>query len=898
MTTANPPPPELPPEDRTPLAPRPAPPRARPERRGGLFAALVRFAARLMGVVAGLGVLAVLAALVVLYGAYRHYAADLPDIAGLKTYEPPVMSRVFAADGSLIAELASERRIFAPFDAIPPVVRDAFVAAEDQNFWIHRGIDPLAILRAAITDLSHLHDNRRPVGASTITQQLAKNMLLGNERTLSRKIREAILAMRIEQSLSKERILELYLNEIYLGQQAYGVAAAAETYFAKPLSQITLAEAATLAALPKAPTNYNPFLHPDAAKARRDWVLERMAETHAITLAEARAAQAEPLLPSSAHRPEPDPDTAYFADEVRKRLIAQFGEATATEGGLLVDATLDPRLQRVADRVLREGLIAYDRKHGGWRGPVQHLDLDPASLRDGWPRLLATLTPPRGMLPAWRLAVVLEVGPASARLGWLERNAQGEGTALTGTLELARLAWARPVVNGGLGPVPRRMRDVLAPGDVVMIEPEPGPKGTIRLELRQIPEVEGALVSLDPRTGRVLALSGGFSHAISQFDRATEANRQPGSSFKPFVYLTAMERGISPSQRFLDAPFVVDLGAQGKWRPNNYEMDFNGPMPLHEALEHSRNLVTLRVADLIGMDAIAKTAADFGIVQDMPRVLPAALGAVETTVLRLAGAYASLAEGGRVVTPTLIDVVKDRHGHVLWRSDQVQCTACAADPSVKPLLADPRPEAADAPSVFQVVTMMEDVVARGTGVKAGAGLNRPIAGKTGTTQDFTDAWFAGFTPDLVTVVWIGFDQPASLGHNQTGGELAAPIWHDFMAEALTGHPVLPFVPPPGVTLASWSDGTQTMTDAFKDGQTPGASLPLDALIALVKGGGVAAAGTPAPATPADGATTPNVAASGAAAEGTAAGAALAQPPAAAPAPTEGSDLDKAVGGLY
>jgi penicillin-binding protein 1A len=852
---------------------------------------------RLLGVIAGIGILAVFFALVVLYGAYRHYAADLPDIAGLKTYEPPVMSRVFAADGSLIAELASERRIFAPFEAIPPVVREAFVAAEDQNFWIHRGIDPLAILRAALTDLSHLHDNRRPVGASTITQQLAKNMLLGNERTLSRKIREAILAMRIEQSLSKERILELYLNEIYLGQQAYGVAAAAETYFAKPLSQITLAEAAMLAALPKAPTNYNPFLHPEAAKARRDWVLERMVETHAITLAEARAAQAEPLLPAAAHRAEPDPDTAYFADEVRKRLIARFGEAQATEGGLLVEATLDPRLQHIADRVLRDALIAYDRKHGGWRGPVQHLEADPAVLRDSWPRLLAGLTPPRGMLPSWRLGVVLEVGPASARVGWIERNGQNDGTPVSALLELSRVSWARPLVNGALGPSPRRMRDLLTPGDVVMVEPLPAAKGPLRLELRQIPEVEGALVSLDPRTGRVLALSGGFSHAISQFDRATEANRQPGSSFKPFVYLTAMERGISPSQRFLDAPFVVDLGAQGKWRPNNYEMDFNGPMPLHEALQHSRNLVTLRVADLIGMEAIAKTAADFGIVDDMPRVLPAALGAVETTVLRLAGAYASLAEGGRLVTPTLIDVVKDRHGHVLWRSEQVQCPACLPAPETKPVLADPRPSVSDPASVFQVVTMMQDVVARGTGVKAGAGLNRPIAGKTGTTQDFTDAWFAGFTPDLVTVVWVGFDQPTSLGRNQTGGELAAPIWHDFMAEALTDHPVLAFSPPPGVTLASWSDGTQTMTDAFKEGQTPGASLPMDALIALVKGESApTAASAPSDSAPSDAGNTPHVAASGSEAG---AGVPVAPSPSlSAPAESGGSDLDKAVGGLY
>ncbi len=893
--------------------------------RGGVGRFVTRWLGRLVGAIGGILVLAGLAASIIAYGAYRHYAADLPDIDGLKNYQPPVMSRVFAGDGALMAELANERRIYTPFNAIPDIVKQAFIAAEDQNFWTHRGVDPLAILRAAVTDFAHRHDGRRPIGASTITQQLAKNMLLGNELSLGRKIREAILALRIDKSLSKQRVLELYLNEIYLGQQSYGVAAAAEAYFNKPLADLSLAEAAMLAALPKAPNNYNPFRFPDAARGRRDWVLERMAETHAITLAQARAAEAEPLVPHGYRHPEMAPGAEYFADEAKRELIARFGADEAAEGGLSVRTSFDPHLQEVAEGAMRAGLMAYDRAHGGWRGPLAHLPAPAAELRAGWAAKLASVTAPPGLLPAWRLGIVIEETDNTAHLGWLEPSEEGAATPRTGTLLLADCLWARPkplgAPAGTLGPAPRRLRDLFAPGDVVMIEPGAAAEAgkAARLQLRQIPEVEGSLVSLDPRTGRVLALVGGWSHAISQFDRATQANRQPGSAFKPFVYLTALELGISPSQRFLDAPFVVDLGDKGKWRPNNFEMDFNGPMPLHEALQHSRNLVTLRVAKLIGMEAIAKTAIAFHIVDDMPRVLPAAIGAVETTALRLAGAYASLATGGREVIPSLIDSVQDQTGHVLWRAPGIGCESCVADPKQPPLLDDQRPAIADPQSVFQVVTMMEDVVQRGTGTRAGKGLSRPIAGKTGTTQDYDDAWFAGFTPDLVTVVWVGFDQPADLGKNQTGGELAAPIWHDFMAVALKDHPVLAFTPPPGVALASWSDAVQSMTDAFKDGQTPGASLPIGALTsetlapAAANPADASVNGTPAPGLPPTGsppAGSPPVDTAGAAGAASAAGPASGGQPASATAnPTTSAatspaasppagESDKAMGGLY
>ena len=810
-----------------------------------------RWLARFIGAVAGLGALVLIVGAMALYGAYKHFSADLPDLAGLQNYQPRVMSRVYAGDSRLLAELATERRIFVPYAAIPDLVKHAFVSAEDQNFFIHRGVDPVAILRAALTDLHQYGQNKRPIGASTITQQVAKNMLLGNEVSISRKAREAILALRIEANLSKDRILELYLNEIYLGASAYGVAAAAQTYFNKPLDELTIPEAAFLAALPKAPNNYNPFRFPDAARARRDWVLDRMADDRVITPAQAAEAKATAISPSPFRRPDIVTGADYFAEEVRRQLVDKFGADQTTQGGLMVRTTLDPALQTVADATLRAGLMKYDQKFGGWRGPVTRLP-GGVGLRTSWQTALAGVPRPAGMLPEWRLGVVVESTDGEAKLGVIDRGPDGAVQPRLLPMQLADIAWARPVQGDHLGATPRRMADAVQVGDVVMAEIAPAAIPTAaqrsqgrpeRLLLRQIPAVEGALVTLDPATGRVLAMSGGWSFEMSQFNRATQAQRQPGSSFKPMVYLTAMEQNISPSQRFLDAPFVLDMGAAGKWRPSNYELDFNGPVPLHVALEKSLNLVTVRLADRVGMEQVAQTAIAFHVVDNMPRVLPAALGAVDTTVLRQAAAYASLDEGGREVTPTLIDSVQDRDGHVIWRPAGIGCDGCTS-PDQPPALSDERRQIADAPSVFQVVEMMQGVVSRGTGFEAGKGLGRPIAGKTGTSQDFNDAWFVGFTPDLVTAVWVGFDNPASLGNNETGGALAGPIWHDFMAVALKGRPVLPFTPPPGVTIASYDSGYGSVTDAFKPGQEPGASGPMAS--------GTAAADNSASGTPAGG----------------------------------------------
>ena len=827
------------------------------KRRRGLFSRIVR---GLMGGLLGIVVLVGAVGGATAYVAWQHFSADLPDVDGLRNYQPPVMSRVYANDGRLMADLATERRIFVPYSAIPPIVVQAFISAEDQNFWTHPGVDPLAILRAGVFDLAHMGQGRRPIGASTITQQVAKNMLLDSEVTLARKAREAILAMRIEKALTKQRIVELYLNEIYLGLGSYGVAAAAQAYFNKPLDKLTLSEAAFLAALPKAPNNYNPFKFPEAAKGRRDWVIDRMTEDHAITVEQAAAAKAEPIVPAEFHRPAPIPGANWFTEEVRRELIARFGADVTTQGGLMVRTSLDPALQTVAEKAVRDGLMAYDRRLGGWRGPVTHLD-GGAALAQNWAGPLAQVTVPPGILPDWRLAVVLDETDSQARLGWLEPASQIGATPQqhTGVVSLSDVAWARQVKDGKPGPAPRRMADVMQVGDVVMVEPnasaasqaikgaKPASPAQPQLALRQIPAVQGALVSLDPTTGRVLAMVGGWSFDGSQFNRATQAQRQPGSSFKPFVYLTALEKGISPSQRFLDAP-IVENTAEGRWRPNNYEMEFGGPTPLRVALEKSLNLVTLHVARTIGMEPIAQTAIAFHEVENMPRVLPAAIGAVQTTVLREAGAYASIDEGGRLVTPTLVDSVQDPDGHVVWRPSIVQCSDCG-DQALPPQLTDDRPQIADPASDFQLVTMMQGVTTRGTGVPVVAGLNHPIAGKTGTTQDFGDAWFSGFTPDLVTTVWVGFDNPVSLGDNQTGAAVAGPIWHDFMAVALKNRPVLQFQQPPGVTMAQWDTGSGMATDAFKPDQVPGASRPIgNALVssAPADGGQPAASDASAP----------------------------------------------------
>ncbi|MGL4686653.1 MAG: penicillin-binding protein 1A [Commensalibacter sp.] len=755
-----------------------------------------RFWRIFLGIIAGLLLLIFVGGGIVVWLQYARLTKDMPTVEGLRSYEPPVMSRIYANNDQVIAELASERRLFVPSSAIPDRVKNAFIAAEDQKFYSHGGIDPMAITRAIVTDMT-MRRGHRPVGASTITQQVARIMLLNsNELSMKRKVREAILAMRIEQTLSKDQIIEIYLNEIYLGVGSYGVASAAQAYFNKPLDKLTDAEAALLASLPRSPVNYNPFRYPKAAIARRNWVLQRMATNHFITQEAADIATKESLVPQGYVRQGPLAGSEWFGEEVRRQLVERYGADKTMQGGLEVHTSLDTKTQNLATRLMRQALMKYDRNRG-WRGPVKHIAYNDMML---WQEQIAKEKAPSGILSNWRYALVLS---QSGNVGWLEGGAKGQPH--TGTINAKDMAWARRT-------------HPLKAGDLVMIEPlaENG-----QVNLQQIPLVEGALVSMDVKTGRVLAMFGGWSFAESQFNRATQALRQPGSSFKPVVYLAAMENGISPSQKFMDSPF-----SSGNWHPSNYEKDFQGPTTLHDGLRQSRNLVTIRVAAQVGMKAVANLAIALQEVPSMPLVLPAALGAVETTVLRHAGVYASIANGGVVVNPTLIDYIQDRHGHVIWRPEDMSVEQ-PQNLNEMPVIKDNRKRVVSEQSAFQVVTMLEDVIKRGTGHLAGKGIDRPLAGKTGTSQDFNDAWFAGFSPDVVTIVWFGYDQRKSLGKNMTGAVVAGPVWNSFMKEVLAERPKLDFIPPTGISLASYDTGRGVAVDAFKEGQIPGVSVSLE-----------------------------------------------------------------------
>ncbi len=767
-------------------------------------------------------VLAILGAGGVLF-VFHHFGRALPDYRQLADYEPPVMTRVYAGNGRLLAEYAVEKRVFVPIKAIPKLVVQAFLSAEDRHFYTHPGVDFLSIARAMLSNIRNLGKDRRLVGASTITQQVAKNFLLSNEVSWERKIKEAILAFRMERAFKKDRILELYLNEIYLGFGSYGVAAAALNYFNKSLDELSVAEAAYLAALPKAPNNYHPLKYPAAAKERRDWVIGRMLmDGVIITADEAEIAQATKLEVRQMAKTELI-RAEYFAEKVRRELAKRYGERQLYKGGLLVRTTLDPRLQKIADTVLRQGLETYDRRHG-WRGPLASKEISA-----DWPTKLAEVEPPLG-LGDWRLAVVLGIDKAGADIGFRD--------ASRGRIPLAEMKWARPwVEKQKLGPPVLGAADVLALGAVIAVEPvtvnakdEIYPENTFGL--RQIPEIEGALVALDPHTGRVLAMAGGYEYAKSQFNRVTQAMRQPGSAFKPFVYLAALDSGFSPSTLILDAPFVIDQGpGLPKWRPSNYTKKFYGPSTMRLGVEKSRNLMTVRLAQTLGMDKVAEYAERFGIVTTLPRRLASSLGATETTLLRLTTAYAMLVNGGKRITPTLIDRIQDRHGRTVFRHDNRGCAVCRATfwtNQPVPVIAEHRQAVTSPLSAYQAVSILRGVVQRGTGKRIKA-VGKPLAGKTGTTNDSIDTWFIGFSPDLAVGVFGGFDEPRTLGRKEQGASVAAPIFRDFMAKALQGQPTIPFRIPPGIRLVRVNGVTgrpaetgdrQVILEAFKPGTVP------------------------------------------------------------------------------
>jgi penicillin-binding protein 1A len=753
---------------------------------------------------------------------------DLPDYESLARYEPPVMTRIHAHDGSLIAEYARERRIFVPMNTIPKRVVAAFLSAEDRRFYEHGGLDLQGIARAVFkfVETKIQGGDRRTEGASTITQQVAKNFLLTSDRTLDRKIKEAILAIRIERAYSKDKILELYLNEIYLGIGAYGVAAASLAYFNKELKDLTVEEAAYLAALPKAPNNYHPFRQKERATERRNWIIGQMAENGYITDEEEKAAKEKPLevnlRPGGAHIFAAE----YFAEEVRRSLMSAYGEGKLYAGGLSVRTTLDPRLQQIGRKALIDGLVAYDRKQG-WRGPVAKIDI-----AGDWGIPLGATDSPADISP-WRLGVVLSMEKTKAVVGLKpSRKQDGKLTEerLAVEITLDEVKWAKVP---GKRTTPTAIADILSAGDVIYVAPKDDKNLGGVWSLMQIPEVGGGLIAMDPHTGRVLAVSGGFSFAMSQFDRALQAKRQPGSSFKPFVYAAAIDNGYKPTSIVLDAPIEIEQGpGQDIWKPENYEKEeSHGPTTLRVGIEKSRNQMTVRLAQDMGMPLITEYAKRFGIYDDLLPVLSMSLGAGETTLLRIATAYCMIANGGLTVRPTLIDRIQDRWGKSVWRHDARQCIDCAADQwanQVEPEIPDDRKQIIDPQTAYQMTSILEGVIQRGTATSLKA-LNRPLAGKTGTTNEEKDAWFVGYTPDLVVGIFVGFDSPRPMGKGNTGGGVAAPIFGSFMKEALADQPAIPFRVAPGIKLVRVSlktglraspDDPNAIMEAFKPNEEP------------------------------------------------------------------------------
>ena len=784
----------------------------------------MRLLLRFFGLLFAAGTIIFIVAVAAAAGFLWHYSKSLPDYSQLQDYEPAVMTRVHASDGSLLAEYARERRLYIPIQAVPKLVINAFVAAEDKNFYEHGGVDFSGIARAAMLYVQQYGSGRRPQGASTITQQVAKNFLLTNELSFSRKIKEALLSMKIERAFSKEKILELYLNEIYLGMGAYGVAAASLLYFDKSVHELSIAEVAYLAALPKAPNNYHPFRQRERALERRNYVIERMMEDHYITAQEAEKARKEPLKitqrPTGAHIFAAE----YFTEEVRRYISENYTEKKLYEGGLSVRTTLDPKMQVLARNVLVDGFVRFDEQQG-YRGAISKLDI-----AGDWGVRLAEVKGMSDVAP-WRLAVVLESGDASARVGLQPVRDPGGAVSKAreiGTVPLEGLKWAKPASGPMRGKVPVKASQVLEPGDVVYVEPMAGKDDQFRLH--QVPEVSGALVAMDPQTGRVLAMVGGFSYDQSQFNRATQALRQPGSSFKPLVYAAALDNGYTPSTVVLDAPLEIDTGS-GIWAPENYTKKYYGPSTLRFGIEQSRNVMTVRLAQDVGMPLIGEYAKRFGVYDNLPPYLSFALGAGETTLLRMVGAYAMFDNGGRKIQPTLIDRIQDRYGRTIYRHDSRECRDCDAEKwtsQSEPVLVDKRERVLDPMTAYQITSMMEGVVQRGTATVV-KDVGKPIAGKTGTTNDEKDAWFIGFSPDLVIGVYLGYDKPRHLGKGATGGVLAAPVARDFLKVALADKPAVPFRVPAGIKLIRIDPKTgmraglgdqRVILEAFKPGTAP------------------------------------------------------------------------------
>ncbi|MBF0176266.1 MAG: PBP1A family penicillin-binding protein [Magnetococcales bacterium] len=769
------------------------------------------------------------------FALYKRYSRDLPTLNSLADYHPSLVTRVYARDYQLLGEFFLERRQFVPSGEVPQMLIQAFLAIEDSRFYLHPGVDPVGFARAIVANLK---SGRVTQGASTITQQVAKTFLLSSERTLKRKVKEILLALRIEERFSKNEILELYVNQIYLGAGAYGVGAAARIYFDRDVSELDLGQMALLAGLPKAPSSLDPWRHPEASRARQKLVLNRMVELGMVTAEQAKEASeksfglARPQIPLEQVAP-------YFLEHVRRTIRAEWGVQHLQRGGLDVYTTLDPRLQRAAQAAVRRGLIEYDRRHG-YRAPAVHLEKVDAASIQAWlveERAKVQPRPDREQVGIYLKGLVtrLAANGAQARVQLVD----GQEVPLT----MEGMKWVRMRLKSDFklpGNPVKRIQDAIKAGDVVFLEP-PANKGDI-YKLAQDPEAEGALVALDPHTGEILAMVGGYDYQRSEFNRATQSQRQPGSSFKPFIYASALEKGYTPASLIDDSPMPLtyrdpDTGEQKVWRPENYERKYYGPTTLRVALEHSRNLVTIRLLKNIGLNDAVATISRFGLtIPDSRWDLSIALGTVGFTPLKITSAYGVFANGGKLIPPVYISRVQDRYGRTIQRHSGGDCLLCHQEPT-----RDALAEGADGrehpmfggrklskETSYQITSMLKGVITNGTGHQATV-LKRPLAGKTGTTNDMRDAWFVGFSPSLVTGVWVGNDDNSTLGQRETGAHAALPIWIDFMRAALANRPATDFPIPSGIHLEAVDPNTghppgphaqRIVYEAFKDNEGP------------------------------------------------------------------------------
>lgn len=792
---------------------------------------------RLFGYLFGIGAVMFLAVAGVIAWYVTDKTKDLPDYDVLAQYEPLVMTRVHASDGQLVAEYAREKRLFLPIEAVPDLVKAAFLSAEDKNFYVHGGLDYNGIARAIVQNVRNIAAGRRRfVGASTITQQVAKNFLLTTDQTIDRKIKEAALALRIEGAYTKDRILELYLNEIFLGLGAYGIAAASLEYFDKSVHELTLAEAAYLAALPKGPNNYHPHRREADAIERRNWVIDRMVENQFVTPEQAATAKAAPLGVVRNRSTQAQTFAAdYYTEQVRRQLKEMFGDDILYGGGLSVRTSLDPAVQVMARQALVNGLVAYDEGRG-WRGPVDQIDVS-----GDWVGPLTDVDLLDDVVE-WRMAVVLQVSASEAEIGLRPDTGGGIEIARdTGKITLDQVKWAKWAEGDRKGREITAVSDVLSVGDVVYVEPAEE-IGAYRL--RQPPFVQGAIMVMAAQTGRVLGMVGGFSYSESEFNRAMQARRQPGSAIKPVVYAAALDNGYTPSSVVMDAPVEYDQGGSlGIWKPTNYSDKYYGPSTLRSGIERSQNVMTVRLALDMGIPLVSEYGRRFGI-YDEDMINPSAvLGSKVTAVDRMVAGYAVFANGGREVRPTLIDRIQDRYGNTIFRYEDRICEGCVAGAWAgqdEPLIVDKREQILDPMTAYQMTSMLEGVVQHGTATVLKE-VGKPVAGKTGTTNDYIDAWFVGYTPDLVVGVYVGYDnnncstreqlqtsrelracvvrkcsrkdlelaseericsrdgeEPRKLGRSGTGGQLAAPIVKDFLQMALIDEPATPFRVPQGM----------------------------------------------------------------------------------------------------